>query len=137
MKARKVDVNGPENFGGNEAARDAWRANFDKEYLVSHGKALYAESQFMAGEVESVAKVKLSPEVTAAVDPVKEPAELEYMTLPDGKRLVDHPDFPAWKARANEQVTIDPGAAKRLGTSKTSLTLAELVRMVKYAKLVP
>ena len=51
MKARNVDANGPDNFGGNEAARDAWRENFTKEYLVSHGKGLYSESQFVSGQM--------------------------------------------------------------------------------------
>jgi hypothetical protein len=79
MKTRSVDANGPDNFGGNEAARDAWRENSTKEYLVSHGKSLYSESQFVAGQIESIAKVSLTPEVTAAVDPVREPEELEEL----------------------------------------------------------
>lgn len=137
MKARNVDPNGPENFGGNGVARDAWRESFNKEYLVSHGKALYAESQFVASQIETIAKVSLTPEVTASVDPVREPDELGYMTMPDGSRLVANRDFPAWKARASEQVSIDSAAAKRLGVNSTKLTLADLVRAVKSAKMTP
>ena len=137
MKARNVDPNGPENFGGNGVARDAWRESFNKEYLVSHGKALYAESQFVASQIETIAKVSLTPEVTAAVDPVREPDELGYMTMSDGSRLVANRDFPAWKARASEQVSIDSAAAKRLGVNSTKLTLADLVRAVKSAKMTP
>ena len=71
------------------------------------------------------------------MDPVREPQELEYMTLPNGKRLVDHPDFQSWKARAMDSVSIDAAAAKRLGLNKNQLTLAELVSAVKSARMSP
>lgn len=57
------------------------------------------------------------------------------MTLPNGKRLVDHPDFQSWKARATDSVSIDATAAKRLGLNKNQLTLAELVSAVKSARM--
>ena len=135
MKARGVDVNGPENFK-TAAERDAWRENFEKEYMTSHGKALYAESEFIAQQIESIAKVKLTPEVVASIDPVSDEARTN-MTLPDGKKIADSPDFDAWKARGNETVKIDAAAAKRLGTRKSELTLTELVSAVKYAKMAP
>jgi len=135
MKARGVDVNGPETFKS-AAERDAWRDNFEKEYMTSHGKALYAESEFVAQQIEAIAKVKLAPEVVAAIDPVSDEARTN-MTLPDGKPFANSPEYEAWKARGTETVKIDAATAERLGTRKTELTLTELVSAVKYAKLAP
>ena len=135
MEARGVDTTGPESFKSN-TERDAWRDKFDKEYMTSHSKALYTENQFVAEQLEAIAKVKLTPEEVAAIDPTSDESRT-YMAMPDGTLLKDNPNLAALRAKGVTKTTIDADAAKRLGLTTTEPSFEQLVRAVKSAKLAP
>lgn len=135
MESRGVNVVGPDSFKNN-TERDAWRENFDKEYMTSHSKALYVENQYVGEQLQAIANVNMSPEEIAAVDPTSNESR-DYMALPDGKILKNSPSLGALRAKGSEKTTITADAARRLGLTTTEPTFEQLVRAVKSAKLVP
>lgn len=115
--------------------RQQWSADFDRNYMQAHCKALETEYDFIAQQVfvATNGRVQISKTVAAAVDPSRNEAR-RYM-LVSGVPLEKHYNFDAWQQRANEVVEIGRGTRDKLGLRQQNLTLAELVNAVKRLKL--
>jgi hypothetical protein len=112
-------------------AQQRWRADWDRHYSQAHAHALEREYDFVAQEVARLTggRVRIGRTVAAAVDPLRNEAR-EHM-LVDGIRLMDHPAFYTWQARAREPVELGAGARERLGIIYTNPTLGEVVGYVR------
>lgn len=118
-----------------------YETQFEPKYLAAHSKALFAEYRFLAEQMSKATggKLNLSPEETAAIDPVNsEP--LEYMMIPEkggGEHAVGKDAmFPEWQKGATEPVQLSAAEAKRLGLPETT-TRAELLRAIREAPITP
>ncbi|MGB0387307.1 MAG: hypothetical protein ACPGWR_21010 [Ardenticatenaceae bacterium] len=113
-----------------------WRSDFRRYYLQSHSKALEAEYEFVAKQVIDVtnASVKISKLQAAAIDPTRDEEALSYL-LVDGIQMGEHYNFPAWKRRANEVVSLSKSTQKRLAYYQKEVTLENLIRFVKKIPL--
>lgn len=125
---------GVESMPAQQQAR--WRADFNRNYIEAHAKALEGEYDFIADRVRQATNGRVAPSrtVCAAADPTRAEARL-YMQV-DGVPLQDHREFYRWAARGREVVEVGAGARVRLRLpAQGEITLAELIEAVKRAPL--
>jgi hypothetical protein len=131
MRADKVDFLGRRYSIGSDKHEEWYSKQFEPAYMKAHSKALYVEYEYLQRQLEAIVGTSkgLTPEMIAGFDPVNTQA-IEYIELPDGRKITDPAALHAFKAAGDQIVHIDPKIAARLGVNP-DVKLAELLRAVR------
>ena len=117
-----------------------WPSDFDRYYNEAHSKALSAEYEFVAEQVNRYIndrKLKLTKLQAAAIDPTrrikpsaKETEAAEHMFV-NGIIMRNHHHYDAWYRRANELLSLSKALQQRLEYYAQEVKLERLIELVK------
>lgn len=101
--------------------------------------ALEAEYKFIAQQVIEVSngRVKISFLQAAAIDPTRhirdgaEETEAALHLFVEGRPLQEHYHFNAWRRHASKVVSLSKSSQKRIGYSRSKITLSTLIAYIK------
>jgi hypothetical protein len=139
---QKIQVRTGFDFMGrdlpNMSAKEArqWRHQFMEHYSAAHEKALEAEYELVAEQVNRAIGSQGRPinHLVAAVnDPARDEALL-YMRE-GGMNLSEHPHFAQWSARGAERVPITHRAREAMRIAVDEPTISELIRAVRHSRV--
>jgi len=120
--------------------RQQWPSDFDRYYKQAHSKALEAEYEFVAEQVNRYInrpKSKISKLQAAAIDPtryihlgVEETESARYMLI-DGVIMREHHHYETWRKRANELLPLSKTARRKLQYYTQEVRVDTLITLVK------
>jgi hypothetical protein len=121
-----------------------WKYDFNRYYREAHSKALNAEYEFVAEQVNryiNQPKLKISKLQAAAIDPTRyvrpgaKDTEAALHMFVDGVMMKQHHHFSSWYGRATEIISLSKATRRKLKSYRTKIRLDDLIRLVKHQSI--